>query len=490
MDGLSDWIVVVSAGKDAGRRQQAPYAQILLDRRRRLRKKEIDTEPFVTDLPNAAGSRVASAVIRGDLPEFELLTLARKLVEVAVKNKATAVGVAIAGFTARQRERIAEAQLAAIFAAGAELPAYKREPERAPAIEVVDVFGVGASPRFRRTRVEAEGNALARRFSLLPPNKLTPREYVRQARQIARRHKWRVDFYDSAALRRKGAGAFLAVVQGSPVDDAGILRLRYSPGRRAVGNGRGLMLVGKGVCFDTGGTNVKPAKFMYNMHGDMQGSAVALGVLHALSALRVRFPVECWMALATNNIGPKAYKPNDVVHACDGTSIEVVHTDAEGRMLLADTLALASRERPGLIVDFATLTGACVYSLGSGYSGVFTNRDEWRELLIHTGRSCGERVWPFPMDEDYDKALESEIADIKQCAIEGDADHILAARFLKRFVGENVPWIHLDLASGIRKTGLAHIPTGMTGFGVRYALSLLLDGKILARMEKKVGGRR
>ena len=190
--------------------------------------------------------------------------------------------------------------------------------------------------------------------------------------------------------------------------------------------------------------------------------------------MKVKFPVEAWLALAMNHIGPKAYKQNDVVTASDGTTIEVVHTDAEGRMVLADTLALASRSAPALMLDYATLTGACVYSLDTAYSGVFTNRDEFIRPLVEAGRDSGERVWPFPMDEDYDKTLESTIADVKQCALEGNADHIRGARFLKRFVGD-VPWIHVDLSASTRKGGLAHIPTESTGFGIRFSLQFLLD---------------
>lgn len=143
-------------------------------------------------------------------------------------------------------------------------------------------------------------------------------------------------------------------------------------------------------------------------------------------------------------------------------------------MVLADTLALACRERPALVIDYATLTGACMYALGTRYSGAFTNRSGLIDKLIRAGIDCGERVWPFPNDGDYDEALESDIADIKQCTLEGEADHILAARFLQRFVDASIPWLHLDLASASHKGGLAHIPTAVTGFGVRYTLELLL----------------
>lgn len=150
-------------------------------------------------------------------------------------------------------------------------------------------------------------------------------------------------------------------------------------------------------------------------------------------------------------------------------------------MVLADTLTLASRERPRLIIDYATLTGACVYALGTRYSGAFTNRDALIPEVIAAGRASGERVWPFPLDEDYDQALESDIADVKQCTLEGEADHILAARFLQRFVADR-PWLHLDLSAANSKGGLAHVPTEVTGFGVRFTLSLLLDRGIMQQL--------
>lgn len=309
-------------------------------------------------------------------------------------------------------------------------------------------------------------------MSILPANKLTPTEYLKAVKKIARENKWQLEFYDEATLKKKKAGAFLAVSQGSPKADAGIVRLCYTP--KTI-KGKKIFLVGKGVCYDTGGTNLKLARHMFGMHEDMQGSAVALGTLLALTRLNFTRPVECWMALAMNHVGAKAYKPNDVITASDGTTIEVVDTDAEGRMLLSDTLVLATREKPSLIIDYATLTSACMYALGTSYSGVFTNKKEWHAALIKAGEDSGERVWPFPLDKDFDDLIKSDIADVKQCSQESGVDHILAARFLQRFVKKNTPWIHFDLSSSHKTGGLAHIPTDTIGFGVRYSVHLLLN---------------
>ena len=159
-------------------------------------------------------------------------------------------------------------------------------------------------------------------------------------------------------------------------------------------------------------------------------------------------------------------------------------------MALADTLALATREKPSLVIDYATLTGACVMALTERFSGAFTNRPDWRTQIELAGKASGERVWTFPMDEDFDTDLDSPVADVLQCTLDSKGDHILAARFLNRFVPAETPWIHIDLAASNRSGGLGHIPTDFTGFGVRYTTSLLLDQQLLGdRPHKKATGK-
>ncbi|HYG14064.1 MAG TPA: leucyl aminopeptidase family protein, partial [Methylophilaceae bacterium] len=209
------------------------------------------------------------------------------------------------------------------------------------------------------------------------------------------------------------------------------------------------------------------------MHEDMNGSAVALGILLAASQAKLPLAIDCWLAIAQNHIGPGAYKQNDVITALNGTTIEIVHTDAEGRMVLADTLTLASRVKPQFIMDFATLTGSMISALGSRYSGVLGNRPELLCQAIGAGRSVGERVSAFPFDEDYEEELESSIADIKQCTLDSEADHVLAARFLARFIEGDVPWLHVDLSAANRKGGLGAVGSDVTGFGVGFGLEML-----------------
>jgi leucyl aminopeptidase len=243
-------------------------------------------------------------------------------------------------------------------------------------------------------------------------------------------------------------------------------------------------LIGKGILFDTGGVNLKPHRSMLDMHTDMAGSAVALATLIALAEMRAPFAADAWLAISENLIGPHAYHPQDVVRAANGVTIQVIHTDAEGRMVLADTLALAARTRPKLMIDFATLTGACVYSLTERMSGVFSNRPALAAQLVEAGRLSGERVWSFPFEPDYDADLESKVADVVQCAVDAKGDHILATRFLARFVPEEIPWAHVDLSSATRSGGLAHVSSEITGFGVRFALQLLLRQKVLQSLER------
>jgi leucyl aminopeptidase len=423
-----------------------------------------------------ASSRAANARATGlTVAEFKgargfaALTWAAKAVRESLRDKPRSLGIVLAGFAEPDATAAAESLLAAVGAAAFALPAFKSE-RSPPHLSSVRMFGARRSLDLAGARAQTLGNNVARWFTALPPNVLTMAAYRDAVERIARARGIQARYFGERELRRLKAGAFLAVARGNATRDAGILRLRYSPAR---GRRPSIALVGKGVVFDTGGTNLKPFLGMLDMHTDMQGSAVALGTLLALAELRVPFCVDAWLAITENRLGTDAYKPQDLVTAVDGTTIQVIHTDAEGRMVLADTLALAARDKPGVIIDYATLTGSCVAALTERYSGVFANRSSANDLLLKAGAESGERVWPFPMDDDYDELLKSDVADIKQCSAETGGDHILGARFLSRFVPKSIPWVHVDLSAGQHKGGLAHVPTEITGFGVRLTVELL-----------------
>ena len=426
----------------------------------------------VTRLNNKRQTRVLVGTVLGDTDAFAELTLGRTLVSAAMAEKAGCLGIWVLGFDSADQQRIAKHIAAAALAAGFSMPEYKSKDSPAR-IKSIRVIGLDERADFSRQSAEAAGNNLARWLTALPPNKLDAASYTRFLEELARERGWQYRAFTTSELTKLGAGAFLAVAQGNENNSAAIVRLHYRPGVKSATPQ--LSLVGKGIIFDTVGTNLKPFTSMLDMHTDMQGSAVAVGTLLAISDLELPYAVDCWLAITENRTGPEAYKSQDVVEAANGKTIQTIHTDAEGRMALADTLVFASRDNPALIVDYATLTGSCVNAITTRYSGVFTNRPDWHPVLKRTGRESGERVWPFPVDKEFLSEIKSEVADLKQCAPNGGGDHILAAVFLNEFVENDVPWIHIDLSAGGRKGGLANIPTEITGFGVRYTMNLILD---------------
>jgi leucyl aminopeptidase len=336
-------------------------------------------------------------------------------------------------------------------------------------LKSVEMFGWQEPDAYAEIQSLVAGSALTRTLTMTPPNELNPSQYRAKIAQLAKSNGWKYQEFDMPKLTEMGAGAFVAVGQGSDPQDAAIVHLSYTPKKAK----KHIALVGKGICFDTGGHNLKPAKYMSGMHEDMNGSAVALGVLLAATKAKLPIKLDCWLAIAQNHIGPLAYKQNDVVTALNGTTIEIVHTDAEGRMVLADTLTLASREKPDWMVDFATLTGSMMSALGDRYSGVLGNKPELLCKAVGAGAAVGERVCAFPFDDDYDEDIESSIADVKQCTLEGGADHVHATRFLAKFIENETPWLHVDLSSYNRKGGLGAVASDVNGFGVALTFELL-----------------
>ena len=455
--------VLPATGQLAGAWPASDVLAALL-KRRRMKAGELGKKPLAGNLGN--GALAAWVMLDRGKSQFESHSAARDALQLLLAENPREIALVVLG-GAPQRRYAAGVAVYCAWINGAALPERKKKPEHKP-LRTIDLYGYRDKDDFSALRARAEGNVLCRELTVLPPNELTPAVYRRRIKRLATQLGWRHAEFDFKKLRKMGAGAFCAVAQGSAADDAAIVHLRYSPPHAK----QRIALVGKGICFDTGGHNLKPARYMHTMHEDMNGSAVALGILLAATRMKLPLNIDCWMALAQNDISPAAYRQNEIVTALDGTTIEVMHTDAEGRMVLADALTLAARAKPHLIIDFATLTGSMHVALGDRYSGVFATSDPLAAQAVAAGRACGERVCAFPMDADYDSALESKVADIKQCTLEGDADHILATRFLKRFVGE-VPWIHVDLSGSSCKGGLGAVASDVTGFGVAWGISLL-----------------
>lgn len=442
-------------------------AQLAATLRRRDKKPvELAKTPIAAE--TVRGGMAVWVMLDLDQPVFSQHTILRQAMQVLLKESPKEISLAISGDAVFR----ASAAAAAVYVAwvnGAALPSLKSKDKPKP-LQTLRLFGYASADGFAAQRAMAEGNILCRSLTVTPPNQLTPAIYRERVSELAKDNGWQHLEYDMGKLRKLGAGAFVAVGQGSDPEDAAIVLLR----RHHPQASQTIALIGKGICFDTGGHNLKPAKYMQGMHEDMNGSAVALGILLAATRLDLPVNVDCWLAIAQNHISPKAYKQNDVVTALNGATIEIVHTDAEGRMVLADTLVLAAREKPDVMIDFATLTGSMAAALGARYSGVLANRESLLDLAVAAGKNSGERVCAFPMDEDYEPALDSTIADIKQCTMEGGADHILAARFLKRFV-DDLSWLHVDLSSSNCPDGLGAVATEVNGFGVAWGVRMLTE---------------
>jgi len=417
---------------------------------------------------NAAdGTLVVWAMLDFGKDTFVLQTQVRKALQLLHEEQPKSIAIAVSG-DAAQRQRAAELAVYGAWVNGALLPMHKQKDERKPLQKITLAGEVDKKP-FDALRAQAAGNLLCRELTVTAPNELTPGLYRQRIKKLAQANGWKHEAFDMKKLRKMGAGAFVAVAQGSEFEDAAIVHLTYKHPKAK----QTVALVGKGICFDTGGHNLKPSRYMHNMHEDMNGSAVSLGILLAASEQKLAVNIDCWLAIAQNHISPKAYKQNDIVKALNGTHIEIIHTDAEGRMVLADTLTLASRAKPDLMIDFATLTGSMAMALGARYSGVFGTTDELAQRAVSIGKQTGERLCAFPQDEDYEPALDSKVADIKQCTLDGEADHILAARFLKRFVEHDTPWLHIDLSASRCEGGLGIVAHDVNGFGVAWGLGML-----------------
>jgi len=435
-----------------------------------------------TVLSNRRQTLAVLGYLAGEASVFERLTLAGRMLKEAAARDPETVGLAASGSAAAVRASL-EALLAASLAQAFAMPSFRAPARHERRIRRI-VLPTGHEVDTRYAAAAARGTNLARWLTALPPNMLDTEGYRKAIATLARQHRLALRWLDERRLQRAGANAFLAVAAGNARSGAGIAHLSYRPARRRSGAAPDIALIGKGILFDTGGVNLKTHRSMLDMHTDMAGSAVALATLIALAELRAPVAADAWLAISENRIGPDAYRPQEVVRAANGVTIQVIHTDAEGRMVLADTLALAARTGPRLMIDFATLTGACVHSLTERMSGVFANRPELAGKLVEAGRASGERVWSFPFEPDYDAELESKVADILQCSVDGKGDHILATRFLSHFVPPEVPWAHVDLSSATRSGGLAHVNTDVTGFGVRFALELILGQNVLDPLER------
>jgi len=327
---------------------------------------------------------------------------------------------------------------------------------------------IGNELRFKAIE---RGTFFARDLVSEPPNVLNPKEYTNRLLKL-RKLGIKVTTYNEAQLKKLGMHSLLGVGRGS-VNESFLVTLEWNGNKKD--KKAPLSFVGKGVCFDTGGISLKPAKFMEEMKYDMAGSAVVAGLIQALAIRKAKVNAVGVVGLVENMPGGDAQRPGDIVKAYNGKTIEVLNTDAEGRLVLADALSFTEAKfKPRFMIDLATLTGAIIMALGEEYAGLFSNNDELSNRLFKVGEKVKEKVWRLPLHDNYDKLMNSPIADIQNINYSGGAGSITAAQFLQRFVTSKTPWAHLDIAGMAFSKKAANLnPGGATGFGVRLLNQLI-----------------
>jgi leucyl aminopeptidase len=386
---------------------------------------------------------------------------------------------------------IAQAEAAAELAFGAQLRSYrfdkyktKQKPEQKPALARLTVATTAATDAQRAylpLEKTAEAVFFARDLVSEPPNVLYPETLAAQAEGLAELGV-HVEILDEHKMRELGMGALLAVGQGSARPPRVVIMEWRGAGSGADSDrSKPLAFVGKGVTFDTGGISIKPAAGMADMKWDMAGSAVVIGLMRLLAARKARVNAVGIVGLVENMPSGTAQRPGDIVTSMSGQTIEVLNTDAEGRLVLADALWYCQdRFKPQLMIDLATLTGAVIVALGHHRAGLFSNNDELAERLIAAGKAVGEQVWRLPLAESYDREIDSDAADVKNIGGGRAGGSIIGAQFLQRFVND-VPWAHLDIAGTAWSTkDVPTVPKGATAFGIR-----LLDRFVSQNYEKE-----
>jgi leucyl aminopeptidase len=432
------------------------------------------------DLVAPPGLKASRLVVMGlgkakDLKPFDLIKLGGKALSRAPQTSAEVTIVADLPAGAMKTEQAAD------LAFGAQLRAYsfdlyktkRKEGDEKSALATVTV-AVGDLAAVRKAHASREalnqGTVIARDLVNEPPNVLYPEEFARRASALKKLGVI-VEVLDVKAMTKLGMGALLGVGQGS-VRDSRLVVMRWNGGKAGTAP---VAFIGKGVCFDTGGISIKPAGGMEDMKGDMAGAACVVGLMHALAMRKAKVNAVGAIGLVENMPDGNAQRPGDIVTSMSGQTIEIINTDAEGRLVLADVLHYVNtRFKPKFMVNLATLTGAIIVALGHEYAGLFSNDDKLSERLTKAGEATGERLWRMPLGTEYDKLIDSKFADVKNTGGR-NAGSITAAQFLQRFV-DKTPWAHLDIAG----TGMGSPQTDInkswgSGFGVRLLDRLVSD---------------
>jgi len=358
-----------------------------------------------------------------------------------------------------------------------ELDKYKTKDKNDKAVTGLVICVEGAKPADLKSgisRGQAIGESInfTRDLANEPPNILFPAEMAKRAQAMAKEVGLKCDVLDEAKMTKMGMGSLMSVSHGS-AQEARMIVLRYTPVKSTAKKGELLALVGKGITFDTGGISIKPAEGMDAMKYDMTGGGTVMGTMRAIALLKPSIPVIGVIAAVENMPDGNASRPSDVVTAMTGKTVEILNTDAEGRLVLADAVAYAEKEGATRIVDMATLTGAVIVALGDQNTGIMGNDQALVDEIIACGKECGEGFWQLPVSSEYSKQIRSDIADIKNIGPRGKAGTIMGAVFIQEFV-DKAKWAHLDIAGTAWADGVKpHQAKGPTGVAVRTLLRLV-----------------
>ena len=432
----------------------------------------------------------------GKKEKFSLDILRRAVATAAKRGRDINVGTISVNMGADVKDNHPVERLAGAAVEGAMLGLYRfreyRKDEkdsegevRSLQLIVEENKALGESRRgAREGRIIGESVCYVRDLNNRPANLATPDYLARQARSIARKYGLKYRVLNASDMERKKMGAILAVAGGSKRQP----RLIVLQHRGGGPSGRNIVLVGKGVTFDSGGISIKPGTNMDKMKYDKSGAVVVMGVLSSVARLGIPINVIGIIPAVENLPGGSAYRPGDILKTYSGKTVEVINTDAEGRLILADALAYGLTFKPSAMIDIATLTGACVVALGNLVAGLMGNDDQLLEEIVESGERTGERVWRFPLWDEYRDLIKSDFADLKNSGGR-EASVITAGMFLKDFIGE-VPWAHIDIAgTAWTKEGGPYVPRGPSGMGVRLLVDFLerkaTAGRKSTRREKK-----
>jgi leucyl aminopeptidase len=430
----------------------------------------------VFSLPGASGDAVIIMIGLGPADAVDAGVIRRAAANAgrAASRHAT-VAVHLLDALPAETDAATKVAAASALAEGVLLGAYqfnryksKAEPAKLERVEVVGTGGKRVQAALELGGRIGEGVAYARDLVNEPGGSLTPTALADAAVEMATREGLGIKVLDLDAIREAGLGGVLGVNRGS-AEPPRFIEISYAPA-----NARGhLALVGKGITFDSGGLSLKTGAGMMTMKNDMGGAAAILGAFSVINAVAPKVRVTGYLPCTDNMTGPDATRPGDVLTIRNGKTVEVLNTDAEGRLVLADALVLACEAAPDAIVDLATLTGAVESALGSRVAGLFGTRQAWVDQVREAADRAGERVWQLPLPEDYRKRLDSDVADLRNIGRTSDGGAITAALFLREFVDEQVPWAHLDIAGAAWSNDVeGELVKGGTGFGVRTLLEL------------------